>query len=247
MQKILPALVFSTIIFLLVDLTSCTHDVIFDDDITMPVDTMDVEPPIDTMGIPCDPEVVYFEYEVLPLLISNCAVSGCHNAAGQQGGVILDSYQNLINTTDFEPYDLEGTDIYEVITEDGDDIMPPAPGNPLTSEQITLIATWILQGGQDLECDWEGEECDLTNVGYADVITPIISTYCLGCHSGANPGGGYDLSTHAGVQEVALSGQLFGAVNWDAGYVAMPQGGNQLSACEIDQIESWIEAGALNN
>ena len=48
---------------------------------TMGMDTMDVDTMgEDTMGIPCDPDVVYFDRDLLPILKSNCAKSGCHDA-----------------------------------------------------------------------------------------------------------------------------------------------------------------------
>ena len=31
--------------------------------------------------VPCDPNTIYFQQQVLPLLVSNCAVPGCHNTA----------------------------------------------------------------------------------------------------------------------------------------------------------------------
>src|SRR5689334_5881853 len=38
---------------------------------------------------PCDADSVYFANTVLPLFISNCAKSGCHDAASHQEGIIL--------------------------------------------------------------------------------------------------------------------------------------------------------------
>ena len=38
---------------------------------------------------------VCFESEVLPIFQTNCATSGCHDAASNQKGYILDSYDNL--------------------------------------------------------------------------------------------------------------------------------------------------------
>lgn len=245
MRKFLPALMFITTVVAVTGISSCRHDISFDDDIMMPSDTL--TNPIDTLNDPCDPDVVYFQYEVLPILISNCSTTGCHNAASHEKGVILESYQSLMETTDFEPYNLEDTEIYEMITESGDDRMPPSPNAPLSPEQIQLIATWILQGGKNLDCDWEAEACDTENVTYSQVISPVISTYCLGCHSGANPGGGHDFSSHSGLKEAADSGHLLGAINWDSGYPAMPQGGDRLPQCTINRIKAWIDAGAPNN
>ncbi|MBK8981159.1 MAG: c-type cytochrome [Ignavibacteria bacterium] len=53
----------------------------------------------------CDPNIIYFKQDVLPLLQSNCAKSGCHNEESQKHGVILTSYENLIRTVEIEDED----------------------------------------------------------------------------------------------------------------------------------------------
>jgi hypothetical protein len=67
-----------------------------------PTDTIDN--PIDTGNngggatscVPCDPDSVYFQNQILPILVSNCTESGCHNASDHKEGVILTSYQTLM-------------------------------------------------------------------------------------------------------------------------------------------------------
>lgn len=235
-------------------LGSCKHDPVYLDMDNMPVDTTEnpidtTENPVDTtMGEPCDPDLVYFNQEVLPILQSNCAFSGCHNAASAQDGVILDSYENVMATADVDPFDLDGSKIYRVLTDDDeDDRMPPPPTPRLESAQIQLISKWILQGAQDLECDPNAGGCDTDNVSYSQLVEPVLTTYCKGCHSGSAPSGGISLDSYSGVKIVADNGRLYGAIAWQNGFVAMPQGGNQLPQCTIDQIKSWIDAGAPNN
>ncbi|MEO5674617.1 MAG: c-type cytochrome domain-containing protein [Chitinophagales bacterium] len=201
-------------------------------------------------GIPCDPDSVYFEADILPILISNCAKSGCHDEASHKDGIKLNSYENVINTADIEPYDLDAGKLYEVITEsDPDDRMPPPPNDPLSSEEISLIALWIMQGAKDLHCDENsgGVECDLSNVTYSGTVAPILSTYCIGCHSEASASGGVVLATYSGVSTVALDGRLVGVITHSPGYVPMPFGGNKLPDCEIEQITEWVNNGAPNN
>jgi uncharacterized membrane protein len=220
-------------------------------DDVIPIDTMTVDTmPTDTTnnGVPCDPDLVYFDQEVLPIFISNCAFSGCHDANSAQEGIILDSYENVFNTGDVTPFNLDESDIYEVLVDDDeDDRMPPAPANRLTADQIQIIAAWILQGAEDLSCDPDAGSCNTENVSFSDVVQPVIVTHCQGCHSGSSPSGGIDLSTHAGVKTVADNGKLIGAISWSPGFEAMPQGGDQLSDCTVDKIESWVNAGAPNN
>lgn len=258
MQRIIKGILFVFILSQLLGLGSCKHDPFFDNgDITPidttgnPIDTSDNPidtTTVDTIGVACDSDVVYFNRDILPILRSNCAFSGCHNAASSQDGVNLETYETTMATADVDPFDLDGSKIYRVITDDDpDDRMPLAPNAPLNQEQIQLIAKWISQGALNLECDENSEGCNTANVSYAANIQPVIQNNCVGCHSGNAASGGVRLSTHAEVKQVADNGRLFGAVSWQEGFVNMPFGGSQLPPCTIDQIEAWIAEGALDN
>lgn len=229
--------------------TSCKHAPLFDDDGIIPIDTTDTMI-VDTIpsGIPCDPDSVYFETEVLPILISNCAKSGCHDVASHQEGIILNNYNNVMQTADITPFNINGGDLYEVITEtDPDKRMPQPPNAPLTQAQINLIAKWIQQGAQDLHCDPNYGACDTLNVTFSQTLKPILNFYCVGCHSGTGASGGVHLDTYAGVKTVAESGKLYGVISWAPGFQKMPQGGNKLDACTIAKFKVWIDDGAPNN
>ncbi len=226
--------------------TSCKHEPLFDD--VVPIDT--TGNPIDTtpQGTPCDPDLVYFETQVLPILISNCAMSGCHNAASAQEDVVLDSYANVMSTGEIEPNNPNDSKLYEVITEsDPDKRMPQPPAAALSQAQIVIIEKWIQQGAKNLICDANAGGCDTTSVSYTQTIRPVINTYCKGCHSGSNPSGGISFETYQGVKTMAQNGKLYGAISWASGYQKMPQGGIQLSDCTIAQFKIWIDAGALEN
>ncbi len=94
---------------------SCKHSPFMIEDDVVPIDT--TGNPIDTMnidtvsGIPCDPDIVYFDLDILPILKSNCAFSGCHDAASAEKDVILESYESVMQTADVRPYDLDGSDL----------------------------------------------------------------------------------------------------------------------------------------
>ena len=245
----------SWLAFCFVGILSCKHDpsfMLMDDDMmpndTMMIDTTITNPP-DTMATePCDPDIVYFDQEILPILISNCAFSGCHDDASAEDGVILTSYEKVIETADVEPFNLDDSEIYEVLVDDDEvERMPPAPTDRLSSDKINLIAKWILQGGKDLDCDPNASGCDTDNVSFSQIIQPVIQNTCEGCHSGPVPSGGIDLSDHTGIQSVALDGRLIGAVDWQPGFEQMPQGGAKLDDCFIDQLEAWIADGAPDN
>ncbi len=192
----------------------------------------------------CDPDTIYFKNTIQPLLSASCAYSGCHDAVTHEDGVILDTYQNIINTADVRAGDPNGSDIYEVITEsDPDKIMPRPPANPLTTAQINLIYQWIMQGAKNNGC----EECDSINVTYSGSIAGILQNNCITCHSGSTPSGDLLLTDYANVSGVAFTGQLSGAVSHATGYEPMPQGSPQLPECQVNQILKWVNDGAPNN
>ena len=73
-----------------------------------------------------------------------------------------------------------------------------------------------------------------------------MTTACVGCHNANVKNGGIDLSTYDLVKANGQSGQLLGSIKHDAGFVAMPYGGNKLQQCNIDQVETWINNGFPN-
>lgn len=202
-----------------------------------------------TNADPCDPDTVYFTNDILPLLNSSCAVSGCHDNATAEDGVILTSYNSVMQTADVRPGDLGDSDLYEVITETDPDkqMPPPSSGITLSQAQINMIAKWIQQGAKNNGCDPNAGGCDTDSVSYAQQLVPVLNTYCLGCHSGTVISGGVNLDGYNNVVAFANSGQLYGAISHAAGYKPMPQGQPKLDSCTIAQFKSWIDAGAPNN
>ncbi len=206
------------------------------------------DPNVDPQDMPCDPEVVYFENEILPILRSNCAKSGCHDAATHESDIILDTYENVMASDIIRPFDSEDSDLFEVITEtDPDKVMPEPPNQRLNAEQIALIRQWIDQGAEELFCDDPNTPCATENISYSGFVAPLLATNCVGCHSGGTPSGNIVLNSHSAVQTLALNGRLFGAISWANGYQPMPQGSAKLSACNIDKINAWINDGAPDN
>tara|TARA_R110002072_G_scaffold125612_4_gene261834 strand:- start:2343 stop:3056 length:714 start_codon:yes stop_codon:yes gene_type:complete len=186
----------------------------------------------------CDPDTVYFANDILPILISNCAYSGCHDAATSQDGVTLNNFQNTVNTGDVRAGDLSGSDLYEVITEnDPDKIMPPPPNTALTQSQISLIGKWILQGAQNLNCN----SCDSSDLRYNGNIQPIINQNCVNCHGGANPQAGLLLNNYQNVRSAILNNNLREKINDEANFTVMPPGG-KMNACDLERMNAWINA-----
>ncbi|MFZ2287414.1 MAG: c-type cytochrome domain-containing protein [Bacteroidales bacterium] len=183
-----------------------------------------------------------FSRDILPVLVSSCAMTGCHDAATHEEGYIFAGYSTTMQAV--RPGNPSESKLYEVITEpDGEDRMPPSPLPRLSSAQIDSIAAWIGYGALDEFC---GEACDTINpVTYSATIRPAVNTYCTGCHSGTAPGGGVRLETYANVSSVAASGVLMNALRGN-GVPKMPPAGS-LSTCRIRQFELWINNGYPNN
>ena len=199
-------------------------------------------PPV--IAVSCSADTVYFQNLVLPLLNSGCAMTGgCHDAISQRSGVVLTNYANIIATGGVRPGNAANSKLYRVLSNSGEDRMPPAPYPAFTQAQKDIIFKWINQGALNNVCN----ECDTASFTYSLAISPVIATYCKGCHNPQSLGGGIDLSTYAGIKTVALNGHLLGTIEHAAGFSAMPKGSNPLSACQVTQIKKWIAAGTPNN
>ena len=100
----------------------------------------------------------------------------------------------------------------------------------------------------DVESElYGGQTCDVSNVGFASDIEPMVSTHCTGCHSGAAPSGGLQLGTYNQISAIALSGSLVDRTHRIAGdALAMPPSG-RLSDCQLEKIQNWVYQGAPNN
>lgn len=220
-----------------------------------PLYTIPTPDPVDTTGtgggnsgaLPCNPDSVYFSQQILPILTSNCAMPGCHDAVSKEEGIILDSYTNTLNTGKIKISNPADSKIYKVLIDtDVKDRMPPAPRQALTADQSALVLKWIQQGAKNLTCD---SGCDTTNVTFSASVMPLISLKCKGCHGGSLPQGGVSLSNYAEVKVRVADGSLIGAVTRQPGFTAMPYpaGSARLPDCDIRKIQIWIDGGALNN
>lgn len=196
----------------------------------------------------CDPAVAYFQNDVMPLFASSCALGGCHNAASAQDGVVLTTYANIMNTGEVDPGNPDNSKLFEAITESDPDkrMPPPSSGITLTQDQINTINDWIAQGAQNSICV-SSVPCDTLAVSFASDVQPILSTYCLGCHSGSAPSGGIALSNHQQVLVTVNNGKLLGSVSHSPGFSPMPQGQAKLNDCNIALIRNWINQGASYN
>jgi hypothetical protein len=214
---------------LLLTIVSCQHKI--GDDL----DGVEVD-------VLCDPNTVYFVNDIQPILASNCAYAGCHDAVTKKDGYDFSSYTSLMSSDVVKSGKPDDSELYEVLFESGDDLMPPPPKTALSSDQKEKIRNWILQGAKNNKC----LGCDSTNATFSADVWPIIASNCQGCHSGAAPSGGISIINYSQVNSLAQNGSLLGVITSQTGYSPMPKNG-KLSDCDIAIIKKWINNGAQND
>ena len=195
-------------------------------------------------AVNCSPDTVYFQQSVLPLITSNCAMSGCHDAISHKEGVNLTNYTNI--RKEVSASNPTSSELYKCLNETGDERMPPAPSAEFSLTQKSLLLKWIQQGAKNNTCS-NTATCDTVNVTFSASVLPVLKTYCVGCHSAASPSAGIDLSTYAAVKVYAANGRLMGSITHAIGYKPMPSSTSKLGVCEINQIKAWVTKGTLNN
>ena len=124
--KIQPKLIYLISLFIILLNISCRHNPI---------------------GIANQP-IVCFTSEVLPIIQSNCAKSGCHNGRGETRLDLSTASGIRKNVTPFQPFNSK---LYTATVDTWGNIMPPSPSQPLPKDLRTIIYVWILQGA-DTTC-----------------------------------------------------------------------------------------------
>jgi len=193
-----------------------------------------------TSAANCSPDTVYFQQTILPLITSNCAMSGCHDAISHKEGVILTDYAHIrAYSSTTNP---AGSSLYRSVV---NGYMPPKA--PWLSTQLATLLKWMQQGAKNNSCVASSVNCDSTAVSFNATVMPILKTNCTGCHSGTSPSAGIDLNSYATVKVQAANSSLVGSITHTLGYIPMPSRTVSLSACEISQIKAWVKEGILNN
>jgi len=215
---------------------SCTH----------PLPTIpDGNPgPSDTLIVDeaCDPNIVYFTNDVLPIFSSSCAMPECRSSTTREHDIDLSSYDALF-TGGEEDLIVSGkpqkSEVYEVIL-DGE--MPPSGYPDLTSTQMQKIYDWIDQGALNNECS----SCDTSAFKFAADINTIIEKNCVSCHNGPSGNKGVDLSSYTSIKVYSDNGLLKNSILAENGVAQMPTTG-RMPDCEVNKLLKWIEAGSPND
>ncbi len=208
-------------------------------------------------NVSCDEDTSQFDHsicfsrDIQPLLFSSCANTGCHNAASAREGIVLTDYNSILGSEEIVvPYQPNRSELYTVLSQGGEDRMPPSPLPPMSDSDKELIRSWITEGARNTTCS--DAACDtLNDISYTTIISPLIHHYCGGCHSSTSASGGVVLDNYPSLSGIALTTEnnqslLVGVVRKLPGYRAMPPSG-ELSECNIRKIELWIQQGTQQN
>ena len=183
-----------------------------------------------------------FTRDILPVILSRCATTGCHDGAAGGERRSFTTYANIRGSV--SPGNPSQSSLYSVIKNtSGESKMPPASSPQLSVAEIDSIGKWISYGALNENC---GEVCDtISPVPFSGTIWPIMQTSCTGCHTGTSPGGGIAIANYANVQTIAANGSLMNSLR-GTGVSVMPKG-SSFTVCRIRQFDIWVKNGALNN
>lgn len=195
---------------------------------------------------------ICFVQNILPVFLSSCGTTGCHDAATHKDGYTLIDYTSIMSDNEgIIPNNPGESKFYKVVTEDEPgDIMPPPPRTPLTTEQIANLRKWIEDGALNSDCP--DSSCDTSDIiSFSTQVYPILQKNCTSCHSSTLANGGVKLNNYANVQTTAEAERsgisiLTGSIRGLNDFADMPPN-NQLDECSIRIIELWIQQGVLNN
>ncbi|MBI1223524.1 MAG: hypothetical protein GC180_13060 [Bacteroidetes bacterium] len=100
----------------------------------------------------CDPDTVYFEQDVFPILKSRCGIPACHNDLSACGDVIIMDYSSLMKSQIITPGQPKYSGLWISINDTDPSIRMPLTQKSLDSAQLLLIKTWIEQGALGNRC-----------------------------------------------------------------------------------------------
>lgn len=190
--------------------------------------------PNDTLPVVND--LVSFVSDVLPIYVSNCSTTGCHDQITKKEGYDLTSYSGI--RQGIVPNNINASKLYTIMNSSGEKRMPPAPQPLVSQAQKTIIQKWINEGAKNTNFT---SNCDTTKFAFTD-INQIIQSSCVGCHNSASAGGGIQLTSYNLVKVIADNGRLVAVITNNT----MPKG-YTLIDCKKTQIRKWVNAGSLNN
>jgi len=104
-------------------------------------------------------------------------------------------------------------------------------------------------------CYYDNEEelypqlnaCNTDSMSYANNIVPILTDYCLSCHSASANQGGVNMEGYNQVITYVTDERFLKSIQHDSGVSPMPKNAAKMDSCTIAKVAAWIDQGALNN
>ncbi|MCX6229563.1 MAG: hypothetical protein NTV75_10420 [Bacteroidia bacterium] len=183
-------------------------------------------------------DAVCFQRDILPILLSSCGTTGCHNQTSAKEGYVTVSYASVMANM----VKAGAPNSSKLYTEVANNKMPPSNYAKLTQASKDSIFNWIKNGALNETCT---SNCDtITAVTYSNQISALISRNCISCHSGSSAQKGILLDSYASVKIYLDNGRLLSSVKGTT--IQMPPG-YKISSCELRQLELWKANGAKQN
>jgi len=215
---------------------------------------------------------VSFESQIARILTENC--TRCHGTERNAAGLRLDTFNGLRaggrNGPLLQPRNPANSRIMAKLTTNDEAKRMPRNRDRLPDAQLQLIAKWITDGavfdGQDQSAAVGASavtpktQIDVSmadgseTVSFTKDVAPILVTFCLNCHRGNNPRGGFSVVTVTDLLRGGDTGDTVIPGNADDSYlwhlvglqdpIKMPQGNSLLKRSQARTLKTWINEGA---
>lgn len=86
-----------------------------------------------------------YEQDIKRIISTNCSMNGCHGTDAASEFPLV-TYEQVMDECEVKPGDAHGSKLYEVITDNGEERMPPDA--PLLDNDIKRIYIWIMKGAK---------------------------------------------------------------------------------------------------
>ena len=216
------------------------------------------------LAVICIPQLVNadegkatFEKDVLPLFKKHCVK--CHNASSRKGELDLSDGAGLFKGGESGqvviPNKLDDSYLYHLIH---DKQMPPeGEGEPLSSDEIHVIETWIKSGSPFSDGTDPASLIEAAEVNQ-HVIEPIMLLRCTVCHGAGRREANLDLRTKATMLKGGKSGPAIVLGKPEESLILkrihseempprdklLPSGVKVITSGELAQLTDWIAKGA---
>lgn len=178
---------------------------------------------------------ICFTGDVLPIFLTNCAISGCHNGDGRrESRLALNNYSDIRRS--IVPGNSAASRSYQaIIAKMGENMMPPR--HPLSIESRTKIRLWIEQGADSTACPEitgpaRGVDTYVARACFSRDILPVLTIKTVQAGNAGSSKLFQVINITSGENKMPPSGQI-------------PKGGSFLT-CRIRQFEIWVKNGSLN-